>query len=363
MAQERDPEVGGERRPPAGAEQLVAFPVVSGEPAHVLDHAAHGELEPAGGERRALGHPLRRRLRRRHDDDLRPGHDLGQGEGDVAGPGRHVDEHEVRLAPVGVGQELLDRLVQHRAAPDHRLVVGHEVTHGQALDAVGRGRDHHVADDDRVMVGPEHLGHREAVDVGVEQPDLVAGLGQRDGQVHRDRRLADAALARRHADDARLRVRRQEGGQGCRRRVAVPVCRVVVARRRAVGGLDRPAPQALPEPGPLLVGHHHEVELDLLDARRPGWRRGGSPRPARRCPARPPRAGPRRCGRGAGAAAPNAPGRGRRASGRSPAPGPRSVQPRAVIGLLPCTSSSRVGSRVGALRARARRPRHPSSKG
>ena len=62
----------------------------------------------------------------------------------------------------------------------------------------------------------------------------------------------------------------QEGGQGCRGRV--PVCRVVVAVVGS-GGLDRPAPQALPEPGPLLVGHHHEVELDLLDT---GDRAGGA---------------------------------------------------------------------------------------
>ena len=61
------------------------------------------------------------------------------------------------------------------------------------------------------MVGAEHLGDREAVDVGVEQADAVAGLRQGDGEVDRDRRLADAALPRRHPDDARAGVGRKEG--------------------------------------------------------------------------------------------------------------------------------------------------------
>src|SRR6202453_3435055 len=84
LPEQGDPEVCGKGRTAACAEELVALPVVAGEPAHVLDDAAHGELEPPGGERRALRHPLCSGLRRRHDDDLRPRHHLGQGERDVA---------------------------------------------------------------------------------------------------------------------------------------------------------------------------------------------------------------------------------------------------------------------------------------
>ena len=52
-------------------------------------------------------------------------HFFGQRQGDVTGAGGHIDQQEVGLPPIGVGQELLYRLVQHRAPPDHGLVVGH----------------------------------------------------------------------------------------------------------------------------------------------------------------------------------------------------------------------------------------------
>ena len=51
--------------------------------------------------------------------------------------------------------------------------------------------------------------------------------------------------------------------------VVVPV---VVVVRLLLGVAGHAGPQPVPEPGPLLVGHHHELELDLLDA---GHRAGG----------------------------------------------------------------------------------------
>ena len=47
----------------------------------------------------------------------------------------------------------------------------------------------------------EHAGDREAPDVGVEHADPEALGGQRGGQVHGDRGLAHAALARGDGDD------------------------------------------------------------------------------------------------------------------------------------------------------------------
>ena len=35
-------------------------------------------------------------------------------------PGGQVEQQHVQVAPVDVGEELLQRAVQHRAAPDHR---------------------------------------------------------------------------------------------------------------------------------------------------------------------------------------------------------------------------------------------------
>ena len=63
-----------------------------------------------------------------------------------------------------------------------------------------------VVDGHRSHRDPEHLRHGEAVDIGVEQPDLVAPGRQGDGQVHRHRRLAHAALARRDTDHPGARI-------------------------------------------------------------------------------------------------------------------------------------------------------------
>ena len=152
-------------------------------------------LHLLGHGRRQPGHLLGRRLRRGDDVHLAAGQELRQREGDVAGARRHVDEQEVGLVPVDVGEELLERLVQHRAPPDDGLALGHEVADRDAAHAPLLGRQQHLVDDDRVAVGAEHAGDREAVDVGVDHADRVAPLGERDGEVGGDRGLADAALA------------------------------------------------------------------------------------------------------------------------------------------------------------------------
>ena len=54
----------------------------------------------------------------------------------------------------------------------------------------------------RLLAGDtQHLRLRRAIDVGIENTDAGAFLGQRQGQVDRRRALADAALAGGHGDD------------------------------------------------------------------------------------------------------------------------------------------------------------------
>src|SRR5207237_10842586 len=55
-------------------------------------------------------------LRRRHDDDLRARQQLAERDRDVARSGRHVDDEQVDLSPVDIGEELLERAVEHRPA-------------------------------------------------------------------------------------------------------------------------------------------------------------------------------------------------------------------------------------------------------
>ena len=137
------------------------------------------------------------------------------------------------------------------------------------LHPVGRGGDHQVAEDHRIVVGAEHLGDGEPVDVGVEDAHPVAGLGQRHGQVHRHRRLPHAALPRGHPDDP-------GGRSGWRKRasrhawaspwpVAWPCAWSSPSSARA-GHAEHVGAQTDPQGGPLVVGHDLEIDRDLLDA-------------------------------------------------------------------------------------------------
>ena len=147
--------------------------------------------------------------------------------------------------------------MQHRAAPDDRLLLLDEEAHGDAAHAVGLRRHEHLVDHDRGVLDAEHPRDREAPHVGVDDGDLVAPLGEGDGEVGGERRLAHAALARgdeQHAGGAR-RV-----GEGDDPALGVAVALV------GAGGAGRVAVEHLAHRGALLVGHHGEVEVDAVDA-------------------------------------------------------------------------------------------------
>ena len=123
-----------------------------------------------------------------------------------------------------------------------------------------------------------------------------------------------------------------------------------------------PGPQAMAERGPLLLGHHHEIELDLLDARPRRGPPGGSPRPARRCRARRPPAGPPRSStrRRRGCTARTRP--------RSPSVRPSSGSRTALNAASSCDWSAAMHSLVSdgirrATRARGRSSASPQLKG
>jgi hypothetical protein len=203
-------------------------------------------------------------------EDLGFGEVLAEGKGDVAGARGHVDQQEVGLAPVGIDQELFEGLVQHGPPPDHRGVVGDEEPHRQAADAVGRGGDHQVADDQRLGGDPEHLGDGEPVDVGIEHADVVSHPGQGDRQVDGDRRLADPSLARGDPEDPGLRPREHEAVRAALlvaelSAVGVPVS-VAVVRRVLGSSVDRLAAQQHAEARPGLLSHDHPVHRELVDS-------------------------------------------------------------------------------------------------
>ena len=227
------------------AEDLVGLAVVASEPRHVLDDAGDGEVDLLGHVGRPLGDLLGRRLRGGDHHHLGPGEELGHRQGDVARPRRHVDDQELGLVPPHVGQELLQGLVEHRPPPDDGLVLPGEEAHGDQLHAVRRRRHDQRVDEHRGPFDPQHPGHGEAPDVGVDGGHRVAGPGQGDRQVGGDRRLADPPLARRH---------RQHPGAGGEERVL----------------LGRPGARRLEQAGQrLLLGfaHHRQVDGHRTDPR------------------------------------------------------------------------------------------------
>ena len=95
-------------------------------------------------------------------------------------------------------------------------------------------------------VDPEHARDAEAPDVGVEHADAQPARRERGGEVHGDRRLADAALAARDREHAR--GRRDLGGG------------------RVLACVE---PRALHRRGLLLLGHLAVFDLDVADAAEP----------------------------------------------------------------------------------------------
>src|SRR6185436_4999183 len=170
----------------AVAEDLGALlAVAADEVAHVLDHAEQRDVELAE-HADGLAHVGDRDALRRGDHDrARHRHALGHRQRHVAGAGRQVDDEVVELAPLHVAHELLHRAVQHRPAPDDRLVGRDQHAHRDHLDAVRRRRHDPLVGRDLRRVGDaQHLRDVRAVDVAVEQPDARALPRERDREVH-----------------------------------------------------------------------------------------------------------------------------------------------------------------------------------
>jgi hypothetical protein len=285
---QRHVELLGQRRAAALAEDLVPAAGVVDVARHVLDHPDYLVVELERHPRRAPGHLLGGELRRgdHHEAGLRE--ELGQRHRHVPGAWGQVDDQVVQLAPVDVGEELVDRLVQHGPAPDDGGVLLDKEADRHDLDrAVGQRRhDGALAGDHRALVDAEHAWDRIAPNVGIEDPDVLALLPQGGGQVGTQRRLADTALARGHAED------RPDLGQRAlgQRRPAEPLLQLAllglgehvefhlhvgdalqgderlgdglleVRADRAAGGRQRDDDHRLPVGGDVDAAHHAEVD-------------------------------------------------------------------------------------------------------
>src|SRR5438309_1373586 len=127
-------------------------------------------------------------------------HRLSQRQRSIAGARRKIDDEVVELAPMNVGEHLLDRPRHHWSAPDHRLVRAGEEADRHEPDAESLERYelgvHHL----RLALDAHHARDRRTVDVGIEQPDPGPAATERAGEIYRHRGLADASLSGRDRD-------------------------------------------------------------------------------------------------------------------------------------------------------------------
>ena len=255
-AEQRHVELGGERRAAALAERVRRS---CSRPRRAASDRLRAIIAARAAASWASG------LRRRHDEHLRARQQLAERDRHVAGPRGKSITTVSRLAPVDVGEELLEPPVEHRAAPHHGRVLVEEVSDRDQLQVAADGRHDHLVDHDRPLVDAEQVRDRVAVDVRVDDADLLAEAVQRGGQVDRQRRLADAPLP-----------------------LATAITRVAGSARSTSPGGRRGASSSAP---PSRRAHHVEAELDAPHARQAADVLGdlvlegapqGSPRPSAR---------------------------------------------------------------------------------
>ena len=102
------------------------------EGAHVLDDAEHRDVDLAEHVEALSGIQQGDVLRCRDDHRAGQRHLLGHGQLGIAGARRHIDHQDVELTPFDIAQHLLQGALHHRAAPDHRRVLGHHEAHRHA---------------------------------------------------------------------------------------------------------------------------------------------------------------------------------------------------------------------------------------
>ena len=144
--------------------------------------------------------------------------------------------------------------MQHRTAPDDRLVLLGEEPHRDRANPVRVRWNQHVVDNHGSVLDTEHPRNRESPNVGIDEPDGLTALGERNGEVGRNRGLADAALARCDEHDSGTTVRVSERNIST---FGVAVCGVVPC------GRGRVAVQHLTNVCPLFIGHHGEVDRGI----------------------------------------------------------------------------------------------------
>jgi hypothetical protein len=120
----------------------------------------------------------------------------------IAGAGRQIHEQIIEFAPFHRHEKLLNCFLNHRPAPDHRLIVIQQKTNAHQLYAVAQKRNHLFIDAQGwPLFYPHHQRNARSINIAVQQTDTSAQQRQAACQIHRGRGFADAALAAGHGDN------------------------------------------------------------------------------------------------------------------------------------------------------------------
>ena len=112
---------------------------------HVLDNAEDWHLDLLEHLETLPCVEQRDVLRRRNDDGARDRDLLRQRQLGVTGTRRQVDHQVVEFVPVGVVEQLLQRLSHHRSAPNHRRFFVDQKADRHRLQVVAHHRFKRVA--------------------------------------------------------------------------------------------------------------------------------------------------------------------------------------------------------------------------
>ena len=172
---------------------------------HVLDQAQHRHVHLLEHPQRLASVERGHVLRCGHHDRTGDGDLLRHRQLDVARAGGQVHDEEIQpflAAPQGVVEQLHQGRGRHRTAPDHRRVLIHQKPDRHGLDPVRVHRQDRLAVRAvRPTRQAEHGRDAGTVHIGVEHAHARTTGRQGQGEIHRGRGLADAALAGTDRDD------------------------------------------------------------------------------------------------------------------------------------------------------------------
>ena len=148
------------RTPPTITEDRVSFPVIPLEPRHVLDQAENRHVHFGKHRHRFPRIDQCDFLRSRHDHRSIHRHGLHDGQLDIPGSRRKIENQHIEFAPRDLPEKLLGVASGHRSTHDHRAFLFQEKTHGHQLQPMRLDRDDLVMlVRIRALGGAEHLSN------------------------------------------------------------------------------------------------------------------------------------------------------------------------------------------------------------